>query len=89
MSDLAVKRRQFSFVSSLSLCCMSGVLQNGALITFAPYSKTLVAYKDLQNCVAQANANIDYIIYQVDADPYVVAQQQANLVAAQKSTPAY
>ena len=73
------------------------------LITFAPFGEfpgtgpypqgpygTTQAYKDLQNCLAQANVNIDYIIYQTYSihanEPYsasVLADQTTALTSAQ------
>ena len=65
-------------------------MQAGAIITFAPYAPTNQAYKDLQSCVTQSNANINFVIFQtysVPADPpnTLLARQQAALTGAQAS----
>ena len=56
-----------SFVSYESLSQSLGLQANtGLIITFAPFSYTKQAYKDLQNTLAQQpyNTNIDFIIFQ-------------------------
>ena len=42
--------------------------QNGVTISFAPYSATQQAYKDLQNAMAALGSNVDFIIYQLYAE---------------------
>ena len=72
-------------VLTLCLCLLQH--DHRMVISFAPYSATFRAYKNLQDNIFNVyNTNVDFVIYQVDDGKYDTLQKQHDaLVDAAKS----